>query len=233
MEDQRFDQMTRRLVTPVSRRQAFKVIAAAALGGLFIKSGSGAAFAEAGGNSACAHFCNDTFPPGPDRGECKSDAAHGTGTCATCGPAAPAGHPDVCAVGTSGAGCCPAKAPNCCNNTTCVNLQTDVNNCGSCGNVCAKGEVCQGGHCVNVGCPTTTPACCAAGGGTCTPFISCQNMPGCLCETTMEGTVACIVPVCTGRTCTMSTDCNPNEVCFVSGLSCCGTGSFCIPKCVS
>jgi len=70
-------------LTPVSRRQAFKVIAVAALGGLFIKSGSGAAFAEEGGNSACAQFCNDTFPPGPDRGECKSDAAHGTGTCAT------------------------------------------------------------------------------------------------------------------------------------------------------
>src|ERR1700687_2561248 len=36
------------------------------------------------GNADCAHFCN-TLPPGPQRGQCKSDAAHGQGLCPECG----------------------------------------------------------------------------------------------------------------------------------------------------
>jgi len=34
-----------------------------------------------GGNSECAAFCNDAFPPGSARGHCKADAAHGEGAC--------------------------------------------------------------------------------------------------------------------------------------------------------
>jgi hypothetical protein len=55
----------------------------------------------------------------------------------------------------SGSGsCCTPKTGN-----YCANLQTDVNNCGSCGTVCT-----------GTGCPPTTPACCAGSccaSGTC------------------------------------------------------------------
>ncbi len=36
---------------------------------------------EAQGKSDCAHCCVATFPPGPERGLCMSEAAHGTGPC--------------------------------------------------------------------------------------------------------------------------------------------------------
>ncbi len=38
------------------------------------------------GNRACAHFCAKIFPPGPQRGKCVSDAAHGRGPCFSCTP---------------------------------------------------------------------------------------------------------------------------------------------------
>ena len=38
------------------------------------------------GNATCAHFCNAAVPPGPERGRCKSEAAHGGGLCYACGP---------------------------------------------------------------------------------------------------------------------------------------------------
>lgn len=47
---------------------------------------------------------------------------------------------------------CPAGDSNCCfggsNPSACTDFQTDVNNCGSCGNVCATGLVCAAGTCV-------------------------------------------------------------------------------------
>src|SRR5262249_46792872 len=66
--------------------------------GLFIKVGvaafayslsGGLGRASAAGNSACAHFCDAIFPPGPERGKCKSDGAHGVGICFE-GPCVPA-----------------------------------------------------------------------------------------------------------------------------------------------
>jgi hypothetical protein len=36
-----------------------------------------------GGNSGAALCCRQLFPPGPARGQCVSQAAHGTGPCAT------------------------------------------------------------------------------------------------------------------------------------------------------
>jgi hypothetical protein len=44
---------------------------------------SGTRFSLGGGNSLCAHFC-DNLPPGALRGVCKSEAAHGVGLCIEC-----------------------------------------------------------------------------------------------------------------------------------------------------
>jgi hypothetical protein len=51
---------------------------------------------------------------------------------------------------------------------TCVNLQTDVNNCGSCGNVCAAGDTCTAGVC-----KVPPPTICTATGQT-----NCVSCPG-------------------------------------------------------
>lgn len=44
--------------------------------------------------------------------------------------------------------------------SACVNTQTDANNCGSCGNTCAVGNICQSGSCV-----TTQQTCTDSDGG--------------------------------------------------------------------
>ncbi len=43
---------------------------------------------------------------------------------------------------------CPGSKPDECNGK-CVNFQNDEKNCGSCGNACNQGEVCQNGKCVS------------------------------------------------------------------------------------
>ena len=73
MDHNRFDDLTRRLATSTSRRQALKLFG----GGLLAALVPGSALAKGGGNSTCAHFCNSVYPPGPERTKCISDAAKG------------------------------------------------------------------------------------------------------------------------------------------------------------
>jgi hypothetical protein len=49
---------------------------------------------------------------------------------------------------------CPAHTTRC--GSACVNLQTNVHNCGHCGHGCAQGQHCTKGHCVT---PVTEPTC--------------------------------------------------------------------------
>ena len=103
-----FDDLARTVAGGVSRRDALRRIGGGLAGGLLVALLPGPASAEQGGgnpgrgNDECAHFCNEAFPPGPQRGACKSAAARGRGPCFECGPRAPAGHPPLC-----GAVCCP------------------------------------------------------------------------------------------------------------------------------
>src|SRR5579859_5859980 len=95
-----FDDLTRALASTTSRRSAFRrlagMLAGGTVGGAALAGFSpGIALAD-GGNSDCAHFCNAIFAPGSARGQCKDDAAHGTGLCFTCGPKAPAGSQAIC-----------------------------------------------------------------------------------------------------------------------------------------
>ncbi len=197
-----FDDLARAVAGGKSRRQALKQFGGV-VGAAVVAAIPGQALADPGGNSDCAHFCNDVEPPGPGRGECKSDAAHGQGLCATCGPAAPTGHPDVCGAGTSAVACCPAATPNCCNNQTCVSLASDVHNCGACGKVCQAPPngtaTCVGGVCgfaCNAGFTLCNGACvneqtdvhnCGACGKVCPQGASCTG-GACVCP---QGTVAC------------------------------------------
>src|SRR5579884_3055366 len=131
MDDRQFDELTRRLVRPVSRRQALKLAIAALAGSIFADSRSGRAFAG-GGNSDCAHFCHAVFS-GDDAGKCTSDAAHGTGLCySACGPNGAGG--TLCGAQSngqfksySGTACCTSGSA-CCGNT-CTSLKT-TSNCG-------------------------------------------------------------------------------------------------------
>jgi hypothetical protein len=78
----RFDELVKALAGARSRREMLKLIGASFMGTLITAGRPQDVLAD---NSACALFCNTVFPPGPARGRCKSEAAHGVGLCIACG----------------------------------------------------------------------------------------------------------------------------------------------------
>ena len=135
MKRSTFDDLTKAVATSNSRRQALRRIVGILFGGTV----GGVALAEltpgvalaAGGNSDCAHFCNAVFAPGSARGQCKDDAAHGTGLCYTCGPKSPGGSQPICCPEDSNGQCTSYSSATCCSGE----------------------QICQNGTCVA---PTTT-----------------------------------------------------------------------------
>jgi hypothetical protein len=99
----------------------------------------------------------------------------------------------------------PGCGPNltrCPNRPGCVNLQSDPNNCGTCGTACPQGSSCRHGTCQRGGCPAGEVVC---GAGCCsgaTPF----------CNTTTSTCVQCLT----------NTNC-------AAGQTCCG--GQCLPAC--
>lgn len=183
MEDQRFDDLTKRLAHPVSRQRLLKTAVAATIGGLFMGRGGQVL---AGGNSACAHFCNNTFPPGPDRGSCKSDAAKGMGLCySPCGP--------------NGSGGTLCGGPAYSTTTCCATTE------------CATGT-CVSGTCSYTYAPTTTPC---SGSAPCNSFF-CSGTGTCVPTDVPDGTYCghngdqCAM-TCVAGTCTTGPCCPGNQ----------------------
>jgi len=204
MDGNRFDALAKGLALSQSRRGVFKRAAAAALGA----AGLGRlGIAEAGGgNSACAHWCHDNFS-GNDAGHCTSDAAHGTGPCYQCGPAAPAGNGlqicggvciPLCTASDQchDAGVCDPASQACTNPN-----KADGTACND-GNACTQTDTCQAGVCVG-----SNPVVCTAldqchVAGTCDPATgSCSNpnaADGTACD---DGNACTEGDVCTGGVC--------------------------------
>ena len=129
--------------------------------------------------------------------------------CGQCGNRCASGRTCVngrcqCPLGTSecGSSCCPTGT-TCCNGR-CVNLQSDHQNCGTCGNTCLGGQHCD------------------LATGICTPYTTqCQN-GRCVCPTGLNlcGLNWCTpFPVC-------CTDGSSPYSCS-SGSTCCQTGNGC------
>jgi hypothetical protein len=81
--------------------------------------------------------------------------------------------------------CSPGQT-NC--NGTCVDLQTNNNNCGTCGNVCPSGATCSGGQCL---CPPGLTNC----NGTCVDLQTDQNNCG-FCGNMCTGVEECFEGFC-------------------------------------
>jgi hypothetical protein len=119
---------------------------------------------------ACNGICEETQTDVNNCGGCGATCATGqfchSGSCSTgqscsspasCTP--PANGTATCNGGICGF-TCNSGFTSC--NGTCVNLQSDVNNCGACGNACPGGfgaPVCNAGACGLSGCPINDPTC--------------------------------------------------------------------------
>jgi hypothetical protein len=202
------------------------------------------------------------------RGSCACDAtscstgccngatclATGAQTSAFCGAAGVACSP--CTGGTSchGGACGCSTGDTTCDGR-CVNLQTDNDNCGSCGKACTAGQHCSGGTCVCdgvscqngccndktcVGYSSQSTAVCGASGATCagcTGGKTCQSGQ-CNCEaglTPCSGTCANLqnddsnCGAC-GTACATGQHCS-GGTCVCDGVSCqngCCSGRACI-----
>ena len=113
---------------------------------------------------------------------------------------------------------CPSGETRC--DGQCVNLDSDVDNCGFCGNSCAKGKTCLKGVCE---CPSGETNC----SGVCTDLNSDSNNCGSCGSTCQQGYGTC----CGGRCCPegYGTCCN-GQCCpdpyFCCGSSCCSNGEL-------
>ena len=148
------------------------------------------------------------------------------------------------------AGC--ANGLDACNGS-CVDLKSDPDHCGGCGETCAAGEMCCRWNCVDTQesekhCGACGNACdngevCVAGqcssctqGYVCGATVSfCDAQYGCGCTSVLEGGVACAWQFCSDETCTSTAYCvdkyGPFSVCQAPGTGCCG--QKCVLACPS
>jgi hypothetical protein len=151
---------------------------------------------------------------------------------------------------SSGTGCAGGLA-SC--DGACVDLKTDADHCGGCGEACVTGESCCRWNCVDTNksedhCGECGNACdngevCVAGqcssctqgfvcGGT-VPF--CNTQYTCGCTSVLEGGVVCGSAFCSNETCASTAYCvntyGPFAVCQAPGTGCCG--QKCVLPCPS
>jgi hypothetical protein len=105
-----------------------------------------------------------------------------------------------CATSGSTGICCPVNYVSC--SGSCVNVQSDANNCGGCGSSCQNGLVCSAGQC---GCGSSTPN-----------GVFC-DLPGQTSGTCWKG--ACVLPAYFPG-CDSASDCVPG--------GCTGPGGYCL-----
>jgi hypothetical protein len=223
-----FDELAKGLAGgTISRRQALRWMGGALVGAT-VASVPGVAWAAPGGNSACAHFCNQ-LPPGPERGKCTSEAARNVpnNLCEQCG-ADPA---RICPEPTTPdqLRCCP-EGRVCCGTTACCtqfeNCCPSQNRCVNCGTDRVFNPA--NGQCE---CRPGTEAC----RGFCRPLCppgSQRDPQSCLCGRFCGstfcplGTTCCSLGGGSGTCCPEGATCCRNQSPFQ--LFCCPPGRQCV-----
>lgn len=121
---------------------------------------------------------------------------------------------------------CPAGTANC--GAGCVNVTTDVRNCGACGRACQQGQACTAGTCQNIGgaCPAGTANC---GGGCANIVTDTQNCGA--CGVRCAPGAACVNGACRMTTCPAGmANCGAGCVNVVTDVRNCGAcGRACQP----
>jgi hypothetical protein len=197
-----FDNLTRALATPTSRRRAFRrlggILAGGTVAGVALTSVSpGVALASS--TYDCLYFCESVFPAGSNRTQCTSDAAHGTGLCYSAGPRSTGGSKSIC---------CPADA-----NGQCTSY-SGATSCGS-GQTCTHGtcvSTCSGKTLLNGTCAQSCSGSCSCG------FCVSDLLQGSYCTNAQGSLTLCA----TDLTCPRGEFCNN-----ILGIGVCQTAVAC------
>lgn len=240
MDGPRFDDFTRMLVSATSRRRLLRGLAGGVLGLAGVRT--------AAAKNACSEFCKEV-PPGPQRGQCRSDCAKGTGLFFACG-----GEPgQLCEQVDGTVVCCPSgqdcvggvcaapPPPGCTSNADCAD-----------GDPCTE-DICDTstGLCSNpaiANCCITAAQCDDGTGDACTTVTCVENVcgtvtePGCISCTEDLDCIDSDDDICTMDECvqgrcvhTPIEDCGPSCFCPLkqegesceSDAECCS--SYCSP----
>ncbi len=98
--------------------------------------------------------------------------------------------------------CAYCGAPALCCSEVCVNVQSDKNNCGDCGRVCAAGTFCQGGSCL---CEGSKAPC--GGGQSCCGASGCKSLDNDAQNCGACGHACTVGQTCDNGACTDAPDC--------------------------
>lgn len=141
-------------------------------------------------------------------------------SCSVEGTAQPGsgGNQGIDGSGGSGSLSCSSELLSC--GSTCVNAQTNFQNCGTCGEVCGLGQSCAGGACQCTG----GLSACASG---CVNLVSGGNNCG-DCETVCEGGLVCSQSTCSDSCASGETACGNSCVNTLTDATNCG---FCENQC--
>lgn len=168
--------------------------------------------------SRCANILDDPMDCGDCGNRCPSGQVCEDRVCQAPPCPTPCGAGETCVGGSCRCGTGPACAPGraCCGGA-CLDVSSDRNNCGLCGNACAGAQVCQAGTC-------TTDVPCEPG---CGPGETCV---GGTCRCGAGGRCGPGLRCCTGEC--VDTTTNVGH-CGACGRVCSGTDSCCSGSCVN
>lgn len=233
-----FDDLAKGASKGMSRRD---ILRGALVGGFAAALGLFGA-GKASADPDCQKICGAIYPP--PRGKTSSDAF---GKCVSACQACLHSGGRPCVPGA----CCNGNQ-TCCSGA-CVDLSSNNNNCGACGNVCPGGDTCCSGECANLSnddnncgsCGNVCPAGTSCVGGACvsnnnTSCGNCGNITPCSSDQsgtcygffTVDGGCNCFEDIaCDGaQTCSSNADCPPGSQCTTG--TCCGE-NICVPLCHS
>jgi hypothetical protein len=184
--DERFDDLARRLAQPRTRRGAIRV-AAGGLGGLLLGAvGIRASGVEAqrGPGNPCHAWCNANFHTRAEITACIAAANKGQGPCYECGAAAPPDSPPFCD------GVCCQEGQECVDGTCVTVCDHDETQ----GNCFGQGECNGGGN--GCACSRTWDD-----GNFCHQSTSCGSVVSCTTTADCPPGWACAYSCCDGLTC--------------------------------